>query len=107
VGEAFTLGKKAGVDLQKMREVLLGGFASSRILDLHGQRIIDGNFKPGFKVKLHRKDMNLALQSGRELSVPMPGAALVASQMDALMATGEAESDHSALALLMARLSGL
>ena len=107
VGEAFTLGKKAGVDLQKMREVLLGGFASSRILDLHGQRIIDGNFKPGFKVKLHRKDMNLALQSGRELSVPMPGAALVASQMDALMATGEAESDHSTLALLMARLSGL
>ncbi|MFY7793704.1 MAG: 2-hydroxy-3-oxopropionate reductase [Chitinophagaceae bacterium] len=107
VGEAFTLGRKAGVDLQKMREVLLGGFASSRILDLHGQRIIDGNFKPGFKVKLHRKDMNLALQSGRELSVPMPGAALVASQMDALMATGEAESDHSALALLMERLSGL
>jgi 2-hydroxy-3-oxopropionate reductase len=107
VGEAFTLGRKAGVDLQKMREVLLGGFASSRILDLHGQRIIDRNFKPGFKVKLHRKDMNLALQSGRELSVPMPGVALVASQMDALMATGEAESDHSALALLMERLSGL
>ena len=107
VGEAFTLGRKAGVDLQKMREVLLGGFASSRILDLHGQRIIDRNFKPGFKVKLHRKDMNLALQSGLELSVPMPGVALVASQMDALMATGEAESDHSALALLMERLSGL
>ena len=107
VGEAFTLGQKAGVDLKKMREVLLGGFASSRILDLHGQRIIDRNFKPGFKVKLHRKDMNLALQSGRELSVPMPGAALVASQMDALIATGEAESDHSALALLMERLSGI
>ena len=107
VGEAFTLGQKAGVDLKKMREVLLGGFASSRILDLHGQRIIDRNFKPGFKVKLHRKDMNLALQSGRELSVPMPGSALVASQMDALIATGEAESDHSALALLLERLSGL
>jgi 2-hydroxy-3-oxopropionate reductase len=107
VGEAFTLGQKAGVDLKKMREVLLGGFASSRILDLHGQRIIDRNFKPGFKVKLHRKDMNLALQSGRELSVPMPGAALVASQMDALIATGEAEADHSALALLMERLSGI
>lgn len=107
IGEAFTLGQKAGVDLKKMREVLLGGFASSRILDLHGQRIIDRNFKPGFKVKLHRKDMNLALQSGRELSVPMPGAALVASQMDALIATGEAESDHSALALLMERLSGI
>lgn len=55
VAESFTLAKKAGVDLEKMREALLGGFAQSRILDLHGQRIIDRNFEPGFKIKLHRK----------------------------------------------------
>ena len=106
VAEAFTLAAKAGVDLEKMREVLLGGFAQSRILDLHGKRIIDRNFKPGFRVRLHRKDMNLALQAGREHSVPLYGCALVAAQMDALIARGEGDSDHSALAILMEQLSG-
>jgi len=106
VAEAFTLAAKAGVDLEKMREVLLGGFAQSRILDLHGKRIIDRNFKPGFRVRLHRKDMNLALQAGREHSVPLYGSALVAAQMDALIARGEGDADHSALAILMEQLSG-
>lgn len=105
VAEAFTLAKKAGVDLEKMREVLLGGFAQSRILDLHGKRMIDQNFKPGFKVKLHRKDMNLALQAGKELSVPLYGSAIVAAQMDALIAQGNGELDHSALGLLLEKLS--
>ncbi|GAB2799391.1 2-hydroxy-3-oxopropionate reductase [Rhabdobacter roseus] len=105
VAEAFALARKSGVDLAKMREALLGGFAQSRILDLHGQRIIDQNFKPGFKVKLHRKDMNIALQTGRELSVPLYGSAQVAAQMDALLAQGKGELDHSALALLMQQLS--
>jgi 2-hydroxy-3-oxopropionate reductase len=105
VAEAFTLAKRAGVNLEKMREVLLGGFAQSRILDLHGQRIIDQNFKPGFKVKLHRKDMNLALQAGKEYSVPLYGSAIVAAQMDALIARGNGELDHSSLALLMDQLS--
>jgi len=105
VAEAFTLAKKAGVNLEKMREVLLGGFAQSRILDLHGKRVIDKNFKPGFKVKLHRKDMNLALQEGKEYAVPLYGTALVAAQMDALIAQGDGELDHSALAMLMEKLS--
>ncbi|MCW3109100.1 MAG: 2-hydroxy-3-oxopropionate reductase, partial [Segetibacter sp.] len=105
VAEAFTLAKKAGVNLEKMREVLLGGFAQSRILDLHGQRIIDQNFKPGFKIKLHRKDMNLALQAGKEYAVPLYGSSLVASHMDALIAQGNGELDHSALALLLEQLS--
>ena len=105
VAEAFTLAKKAGVNLEKMREVLLGGFAQSRILDLHGKRIIDQNFKPGFKVKLHRKDMNIALQAGKDHSVPMYGSALVAAHMDALMAQGKGELDHSSLALLFEQLS--
>ncbi len=105
IAEAFTLANKAGVNLVKMREVLLGGFAQSRILDLHGQRIIDKNFKPGFKIKLHRKDMNLALQAGKEYSVPLYGSAIVAAQMDALIARGNGELDHNALALLLEQLS--
>ncbi|MEM9832896.1 MAG: 2-hydroxy-3-oxopropionate reductase [Bacteroidota bacterium] len=105
VAEAFTLAKKAGVDLEKVRAALLGGFAQSRILDLHGQRIIDQNFQPGFKIKLHRKDMNIALQAGREFSVPLPGSGLVAAQMDAVLVQGEGELDHSALAKLLERLS--
>jgi 2-hydroxy-3-oxopropionate reductase len=95
------------VDLLKVRAALLGGFAQSKILDLHGQRIIDRNFKAGFKTKLHRKDMNIALQTGRKLSVPLPGSAIVASQMDAIIAQGNGELDHSALALLMESLSGI
>ena len=107
VAEAFTLAKKAGVNREKMREVLLGGFAQSRILDLHGKRMIEQNFKPGFKLKLHRKDMNIALEAGKELGVPLYGSSLVAAQMDALIAQGNGELDHSALGLLMEKLSGL
>lgn len=107
VAEAFTLAKKAGVDLEKMREVLLGGFAQSRILDLHGRRIIDKNFKPGFKVKLHRKDMNLALQAGKEYAVPLFGSSIVASNFDALIAQGNGELDHSSVALLLEKMSSM
>ncbi len=105
VAESFTLAKKAGVNLEKMREALLGGFAQSRILDLHGQRIIDRNFEPGFKIKLHRKDMNIALEAGKEFSVPLYGSALVASHMDAILASGKGEKDHSSIALLMEELA--
>ncbi len=107
VAEALTLAKKSGVDVAKVRAALLGGFAQSKILDLHGQRIIDRNFKPGFKVKLHRKDMNIALQTGKQLSVPLPASSIVAAQMDALIARGDAELDHSSLALLEEALAGL
>ena len=107
VSEAFTLAKKAGVDLVKMREALLGGFAQSRILDLHGQRIIDQNFKPGFRITLHRKDMNIALQTGREHSVPLYSTALVAAQMDSLLAQGKGDADHSDLSVLMDQLAGV
>jgi 2-hydroxy-3-oxopropionate reductase len=107
VAEALTLAKKSGVDVAKVRAALLGGLAQSKILDLHGQRIIDRNFKPGFKVKLHRKDMNIALQTAKQLSVPLPASSIVASQMDALIARGDAELDHSSLALLQEQLAGL
>ncbi|MCK5371271.1 MAG: 2-hydroxy-3-oxopropionate reductase, partial [Cyclobacteriaceae bacterium] len=107
VAEALNLARKAGVDVAKVREALLGGFAQSRILDVHGQRFLDNNFAPGFKINLHRKDMNIALQTGKDLSVPLPGSALVATQMDALIANGDGELDHSALALLLGEMSGL
>jgi 2-hydroxy-3-oxopropionate reductase len=99
VGEAFTLASKAGVNLEKMREVLLGGFAQSRILDLHGKRIIDRNFKPGFKIKLHNKDMNLALQAGKEYNVALNGTAQVAKIMKKAIKNGHGELDHSGIVL--------
>lgn len=101
IAEAFTLAQKAGVDLAKMREVLLGGFAQSRILDLHGQRIIDQNFKPGFKIKLHQKDINIALKTGGELALTLPGTETVAKQMETAMQQGNGELDHSALFLAL------
>lgn len=107
VAEALTLAQKAGVDVARVREALLGGLAQSRILDLYGQRIIDRNFSPGFRVRLHRKDMNIILQTARELSVPLHGSALVAAQMDALIAQGDQELDHSALALALERMAGM
>lgn len=107
VAEAMTLAKKSGADLAKVRSALLGGFAQSRVLDLYGQRIIDRNFKPGFKVKLHRKDMNIVMQMAKQLSVPLYGSSIVTAQMDALIAQGEGEADNSSLALLLERLSGI
>lgn len=99
VGEAFTLASKAGVNLEKMREVLLGGFAQSRILDLHGKRIIDRNFKPGFKIKLHNKDMNLALEAGKTYNVALKGSEQVANLMAASIKDGNGELDHSGIVL--------
>jgi len=101
VAEAFNMAKEAGVDLEKMREVLLGGFAQSRILDLHGKRIIDENFKPGFKIKLHKKDLDIALKTGESLGVSMEGTAQVASQMTKAIVQGKGELDHSALYLML------
>jgi 2-hydroxy-3-oxopropionate reductase len=106
VAEAMILAKKAGIDQEKVREALLGGFAQSRIMDLHGQRAIDGNFQPGFKLKLHRKDLGIALQTARELSLPLFTTAQVAQSMDALLAMGKGDLDHSALILLLEQLAG-
>jgi len=107
VAEAMTLAKKSGIDIARVRAALLGGFAQSKILDLHGQRIIDRNFTPGFKIKLHRKDMRIALETASSLGVPLPGSNIVASQMDAMLAEGKGELDHSALALYLESVSGL
>lgn len=107
VAEALTLAKKAGVDPAKVRAALLGGFAQSRVLDVHGQRMLDRTFAPGFKLKLHRKDMNIVLQTGKELNLPLFGTAQVTELMNALLAQGKGELDNSALVTLYEMLGGL
>jgi 2-hydroxy-3-oxopropionate reductase len=105
VAEALTLAKKSGVDVAKVREALLGGFAQSRVLEVHGKRMLEGDFAPGFKLDLHRKDMNIVLQTGRELGVPLLGSAQVTMLMDALIAQGKGELDNAAIATLYELLS--
>ena len=107
VAEALTLARRAGVDPARVREALLGGFAQSRILDLHGRRMLEGDFDPGFKLRLHRKDLAIALELGRQEHSPLLATAQAAGLMDALLAQGAGERDHSALALLYAQLAGL
>lgn len=105
VAEALTLAKKSGVDPVKVRDALLGGFAQSRVLEVHGQRMLDRTFQPGFKLNLHRKDMNIVLQTGKELNLPLLGAAQVTELMNALLAQGKGELDNSALITLYEILS--
>lgn len=107
VAEALTLARKCGVDPAKVREALLGGFAQSRILEVHGKRMIDRTFQPGFRLRLHRKDLNIALQTGRERGVALLATAQAAGLMDALLAQGRGDLDHSALAILTEELSGI
>ena len=105
VGEALVLASKSGVDPAKVREALLGGFAQSKILDLHGTRILQRNFQPGFKVKLHRKDLAIALNTARELGVALPVTSNIAELMNALIARGGGELDHSALVTILEELA--
>jgi 2-hydroxy-3-oxopropionate reductase len=107
VAEALVLARKAGADPARVRAALLGGFAQSRVLDVHGQRMLDGAYDPGFKLQLHRKDLGIALQLGREEQVPLFAAAQVAELIDALLAGGSGDRDHSAVATLYEQLAGL
>jgi 2-hydroxy-3-oxopropionate reductase len=107
VAESLTLARKAGVDPGRVRDALLGGFAQSRILDLHGQRMLDGNYEPGFKLRLHRKDLAIALQLGREEHVPLFATAQAAELIDALLAQNGGDRDHSAMATLYEQLAGV
>jgi 2-hydroxy-3-oxopropionate reductase len=100
VAEALALAQASGVDPVKVRAALLGGFAQSKILEVHGQRMIDRAFTPGFKAKLHRKDMNIAANAGDERGLDLGAAKLVRERFDALIERGDGERDHSALASL-------
>lgn len=101
VSEALTLAAKAGVDPAKVRQALLGGFAQSRVLDVHGQRMLDRNFTPGFKVRLHQKDLHIALSTAETLGVPLACTTVVAEAFAALRGLGREDSDHSALVTLV------
>ncbi len=107
VAEALTLARKAGVDPARVREALLGGFAQSKILEVHGQRMLDGAFDPGFRLALHRKDLGIALQTAREAGVPLLATAQVAELLNALIAQGAGDRDHSALVTLYEQLAAV
>ena len=105
VAEALLFASKAGADPAKVRQALMGGFAASRILEVHGERMIKRTFNPGFRIKLHQKDLNLALQGARELGVALPQTANAAQMMQACAAQGLADMDHSALVQAFEKLA--
>jgi 2-hydroxy-3-oxopropionate reductase len=97
VAEALVFAAKAGADPAKVRQALMGGLATSRILELHGERMIKRSFDPGFRIRLHQKDLNLALQAGRDLGVPLPNTASTQQLFSACVAAGGGDWDHSGL----------
>jgi 2-hydroxy-3-oxopropionate reductase len=105
IGEAFSLGAKAGLDPKVIYEAIRGGLAGSQILESKAPMIFERNFKPGFKVKLHLKDLNNALFSAKALGVPLPLSSLVQQIFVSLMAEGRGEEDHSALATFFEKMA--
>ncbi len=107
VGEAFALAKKAGVDPAKVREALLGGFAASRVLEVHGERILNANYTPGFRSALYAKDMRIAAQTLVDTRTIAPVSAVVQELVAGLVARGRGELDYSSLATVLFELSGI
>jgi len=105
ISEALVLAGKAGADVTKVREALLGGFAQSRILEVHGERMIKRTFNPGFRLKLHQKDLNLALETAREIGVALPGTAAAQQLFNAVAAEHGKELDHSSMVLALEKLA--
>ena len=105
VSEALLFASKAGADPVKVRQALMGGFAASRILEVHGERMIKRTFDPGFRIELHQKDLNLALQGAKALGVSMPHTASAQELMNACAANGMSKLDHSALCRAIELLS--
>lgn len=106
VSEAFALARKAGVDVARVREALLGGFAASRVLEVHGERILQGNYKPGFRAKLYGKDLRIASETLASLESPAPVSAVVHQLVTALVASGRGDDDYAALATVLFDLAG-
>jgi 2-hydroxy-3-oxopropionate reductase len=105
VSEALVFASKAGADPARVRAALMGGFASSRILELHAERMLKGTFNPGFKIKLHEKDLNLALSSAKALHLSLPNTAVAQQMFASCIAHGGAELDHSALIMVIEGLA--
>ena len=105
VGEALLLAAKAGADPAKVRQALMGGFANSRILEVHGERMVKRSFDPGFRIELHQKDLNLALTTGRQLGVSLPNTATAQELFSACAAHGGAAWDHSAMVRALEKMA--
>jgi 2-hydroxy-3-oxopropionate reductase len=97
VAEALLLADRAGVDPAKVREALLGGFAGSKILEVHGQRMLDRTFEPGFRIRLHRKDARIVEAAAADAHSPIPSFAVVTEQLQRAVDAGDGELDHAAL----------
>jgi 2-hydroxy-3-oxopropionate reductase len=107
MAEALALGAKAGMDLDLLHQALAGGLANSAVWERRGPLAIKGDYKAGFRIRLHHKDLSIALDAARELGVSLPGTAQVRELYRAMMNNGEGELDHSALTLLLRRWAGL
>ncbi len=105
VSEALALAKKAGVDAARVREALLGGFAASRVLEVHGERMLTGNYKPGFRARLYQKDLRLAAEAAMANGVAAPGTAIVTQLVNALVASGGGDLDYAALGTMLFKLA--
>jgi len=105
VGEALLFASKAGADPAKVRQALMGGFASSKILEIHGERMIKRTFDPGFRIELHQKDLNLALSSARQLGLSLPNTATAQELFNACAAHGGSKWDHSAMVRALEKLA--
>ena len=105
VAEALLFASKAGADPVKVRAALMGGFAQSRILELHGERMLNRTFNPGFRIRLHQKDLNLALQAARSMGVSLPNTATAQELFNAVAAQGGIDLDHSAMVLALEKLA--
>jgi len=105
VGEALLFASKAGADPARVRQALMGGFAASRILEVHGERMIKRTFDPGFRIELHQKDLNLALQGARAMGVSLPNTATAQELFNSCTASGGAKWDHSALVRALERMA--
>jgi 2-hydroxy-3-oxopropionate reductase len=107
VAEALTFARKNGADAAKVRDALMGGFAGSKVMEVHGKRMLDNDFKPGFKVGLHQKDMRIVMETAHQLGVALPAAALVTQHLNALMGTGDKDLDSAAVVKVVKRMSGM
>jgi 2-hydroxy-3-oxopropionate reductase len=105
VAEALIFAKKSGVDPKRVRDALMGGFAQSRVLDLHGQRMLDRNFEPGGRVSLHKKDTEIAMSMAKELGMYLPGTALVSQLWNTVAAHGGLGWDHSSIVKVLELMS--
>jgi 2-hydroxy-3-oxopropionate reductase len=107
VSEALVFAAKAGADPEKVRQALMGGFASSRVLEVHGERMVKRTFDPGFRIRLHQKDLNLALTAAKDIGVVLPNTATAQQMFSACASHGRSDSDHSALVTAIEELSGI